>query len=514
LDFDRLKKHLFTLLTLFLLLRIPLSPADAVTRFGVGDQDKIMPAPFEPDDIWFYDSSMSRVTPDMGPNWITVVFRSDPKTGADIVNRRDDIAESFYDPDIAADACFFKLEHGLGDNALRDVIAEINQNECVAYTHPTFRMGDRTYTFFNAFEMEWKTGVSEDVKARLMGQADISWDEHENIYRVNIFRTPFFSAVNLLAEDIHTLSVTPCLAELKPQVRAALTLGIRGANIGDHIPFSLDIRFSDRIRIDPGSFADIRLKPSDIQKELFDTAFTPYDHVGITSESPIRITGHIVFYAPGQFTIPPVEIKYACSECSGDPVRTKETRAIPFKVSSIIPEGAENKLMIPVKDMTLENRLSSYRKESHICLAFSCLSFLVSLCCMIRFVINFRARKKREEASRMNKRGEQSAEHLRAFLNEDPAGPHWLYMADGGRIFRGYLLEIYQITPYQITPYQINGTAAVFFESVRKALPESIASDVCALLKRIDDAAALEMDVYPELEVFRTDMLQMLQIKS
>ncbi len=503
--FDRLKKHLFALFALFLPLCIPLSLADAVTRFGVGDQDKIPPAPFEPDDIWFHDSSMSKKKPDIDPKWITVVFRSDPKAGEEIVNRRDDIAESFHDPDIAVDASFFKLGDGLKDHALQDVIVEINQNECVAYTHPTLRMGGKTYAFFNAFEMEWKTGVSEEMKDRLMDQADISWDEQENIYRVHILQTPFFNAVNLLAEDIHTVSATPYLAELKPQIDVALTLRIHGATIGDHIPFSLNISFSDRIRIDPGSFADIRLKPAGIQKTLFEAVFNPYDHVMITSESPIRITGHIAFYAPGQFMIPPVKVTYACSECSGDAVRTVETRPIAFKVSSIIPEGEENKLMIPAKDMTLEHQAPSCHNRSHVCLALSCLSFLISFFCMIRFVRNFRARKRREEASRMEKRGDASAERLSAFLREGPTGPHWLYMADAGRIFRGHLLEA-----CQITPYQINGSGMVFFESVREALPESVASDVCDLLKRIDDAASLEMDVYPELEAFRGDMLEIL----
>lgn len=493
------------LAALLLLLCIPFSLADAVTKFGAGDQEKRIPAPLEPDGIWFYDSSMSRKTPEVDPNWITVVLRSDdPKTtGENIVKGRDDTAELFYDPDIAEDACFFRLKERPEDNRVQNIIAEISQNESVAYAHPTLRMREKTYLFFNAFEIEWKTGLPQDIKARLMGQAHASWDEQENIYRVNIFQTPFFKAVNLLAEDIRTVSATPYLVELKPQIQAELILGIRGATIGDHIPFSLDIRFSDRIRIDPGSFADIRLKPSDIQKELFDAVFNPYDHVGIASENPIKITGHILFYTPGQFTVPPVRIKYTCSECSGDPVRSTETRPIAFKVASIIPEGSENQLMIPVKKMTAENQLPAYRRQTDICLALSCLSFLISLFCVIRFIGNLRARKKREALLQMNETGEASVKRLRAFLNGAPAGPHWRYMADAGRIFREYLLEV-----YQITRYPINGTGTIFFEEVRDFLPANVASDVFSLLKRIDDAASLEMDIYPEIEAFRKDMMQ------
>ena len=72
---------------------------------------------------------------------------------------------------------------------------------------------------------------------------------------------PFFTALNLLAEDIRVLRATPYLVEIKPSLRAQLSFFMNGGNIGDSVPFTLTITFSDRVSIDPSSLAIINLRP-------------------------------------------------------------------------------------------------------------------------------------------------------------------------------------------------------------------------------------------------------------
>ena len=102
---------------------------------------------------------------------------------------------------------------------------------------------------------------------------------------------PFFKALNLLAEDISVLRVRPYLVELKPSLRVQLALAMNGGRIGDTVPFTFTIQFSDRVSIDPSSIANINLRPATIQKELFDCTFDPYDYTKAVSKSPIIITG-------------------------------------------------------------------------------------------------------------------------------------------------------------------------------------------------------------------------------
>ncbi|MDM8517659.1 hypothetical protein QUF76_15790 [Desulfobacterales bacterium HSG16] len=91
-------------------------------------------------------------------------------------------------------------------------------------------------------------------------------------------------------------------------IMAKFSLSANGGNIGDKIPFLLQIDFVDTFRIDPSSISDINLKPDSIQKELFDIIFASYDPFEIVSKSPVIIKGWMKIYSPGEFVIPSIYI--------------------------------------------------------------------------------------------------------------------------------------------------------------------------------------------------------------
>lgn len=490
------------------------STSYAVTAFSPGTNEKQIPAPFKFNNIWFYNQEKSKVIPDIDLTWITVVFRSGSdknksmflKMAQDMVAQNDDITDLLYDHNLAKDACFFRLRHGFAKNDLKNLIEELNHVEFFSYAHPTIKLNNKTYAYFNAFEIKWKTGADPELKKRLMNQALVSPDKDENVYRVNLFQTDFFKAINLLAEDIHTLSIRPCLAELKPSVRAELLLAINGGNIGDKIPFSFNVTFSDFISIDPSSIANINLRPADIQKEFFEQKSDPYDYVEAASQNPIHITGWIKIFTPGEFVILPVKIKYTCSECSDTQVKTIETKHQPFKISSITPsEYSENKLIIPTELLTPDYRIEFSRKKANTNLVLSCFSFLAGFLCITWFVGKAYALKKQKQRLQLINKQDILAEKLRMFLSKTPSVPHWTYMAEASKILREYLAE-----KYHIPQYPEKGTGQVFFESVRQSLPETLSDIVRGLFRTVDDTVALELDIYPDIEAFKTEITKFL----
>ncbi len=495
-----------------------------VTTFDTDIGAKERPAPFDSDDMWFYDQNMARVIPDMDFDWLSVVFRgglvtpekSDAATEGEalflqrakqIVEAYTEIVDYFYDRNLAMDACFFRLREGLKGKLVGDLIAALNRQSYVAYAHPAIRVGDKTYAFFNAFEMEWKTGVEQEAKDRIMSDAHIAWDKSEYVYRANLSRIPFFKAINLLAEDIHVLKVTPYLVELKPSIRAELAIPISGSDLGDEIPFSLNVVFSELVTIDPSSIANIDLRPAEIQKELFDLKFDPYDYVEASSKSPIKITGWMKFYTPGEFVIPSVKIHYSCSTYSDNRVKSVETDPLPFKVSSIVPPKlAEKNLIVPTDHIDPDYKTEYYQEKARTSLLWSLSFFFIALLCAGWLALRIYQEKREREKLLAAKREDVLAEKLKVFLKEATSGPPAMYMAEVSKLLRAYL-----VAKYGISPYPSGGSGEVFFQSVKDKLPPSLVPKVSTLFKRIDEVVALDLDTLPGIESLRSEALEIIE---
>ncbi len=522
---NRLKNYPIIVLFALIIFGFSVSLSDGVTTFGTDIETNGMPVRFDFDDIWFYDTDMVRVIPDIDLAWITVVFRTglDAPEGStnwsesqalfaqrakEVVGTHDEIIDYFYDRNLAEDACFFKLREGLKQNLLEHLIALVNRHQFVAYTHPTIRVKGRTHAFFNAFGMEWKTGVEQVLREAIMNRAYVSWDKNEYTYRVALSQAPFFKAINLLAEDIHVLKAIPYLVELKPSITAEVMIPISGSDIGDEIPFSLNIAFSELVTIDPSSIANIDLRPTDIQKELFDLKFDPYDYVEAAARSPVNITGWMKFYTPGEFVIPTVKIQYTCSTYSDNKARSVETKPLPFKVSSIVPsKGADKELIIPMDHLEPDYRIEYYQQKGKTDLIFSLLAFFIGLLFAGWLILRIYQEKREREKLLAAKREDVLADKLKAFLMEAPSGPYAAYVGEVSKLLRAYL-----VARYEISPYPSGGSGEVFFESVKDKLPPSLVRKVSTLFKRIDDMVALDLDTFPGIESLRSEVLEIIDV--
>jgi hypothetical protein len=524
---ERLRRAGILILAAILALGAWPSGGDAISNFGVQRESDEAPGAIDLDDIWFYEEDRSRQIPNINLKWIAAAFDEstlapdpgsfepewDPKAvlqerAREIAQEHEQIVDVYYDENLAGDGCFFGLRDGLGEGAVKDLIRALQTTESIAYVHPTLTLQGKTVAYFNAFQMNWKTSVDDASRKALMEQAHVSAEPPGEIYRVDVLAISFFKAINLLAEDVRVLDVTPTFVTLAPTIRVGLSVPLEGCQIGDRIPFAFRVDFSDRIRIDPSSLVNINLRPGQLQKELFDLKFDPYDYVKAASQSPFVLTGWMKIYSPGEFVIPAVEIRYECIPCSDDRVRSIKTEAIPLKVASIVPSKLENpKLAVPTDNVKPVLPTETLQRQARKALWQAMVCFVLAAVLLGWSGRKWAAAKRQREGERAEKREDVLAERLRAWLTQTPTGPQWVYAGDAGRLLREYLDAKYGLAR---APRQASG--AVFFEAVREQVPGRIASRLGPLLQEIDRMIALETVEYPELERWQHDTLELVRL--
>jgi hypothetical protein len=482
-------------------------------------------APFSFDSVWFYREG-TRVVPETSKRWLTVVFdqryisngnnfepTSDTNDGfiqkkaKAIIKSNNRIIEYLYDPNLAEDACFFRMRDGLKLEDVRSLINLLSQDGTINYVHPTLDIDNKTFAFFNAFQVEWKTGADMAQRESLLRASHAVVDETDekgNRYIVDVRAIPFFRAINLLAEDIKVLRVTPYLVEIKPSISTKLSLFMSGGNIGDSIPFTLTITFSERVNIDPSSIATLNLRPPDIQKELFDCTFDPYDYAKAVTKSPIAITGRVRFYAPGEFTIPAVTISYSCPSCSNSTVRSIATEPALFKVSSIIPKDkSKYRLIVATDPVVPDFSLAELNQQSqrYLWLAIICFAGLV-LCAAWLLLLLFKVTAERNRSSE-RKKNTQLAEQLATVLRSTPTSPHWSYLGEVGALLREYLVVLHGID----LKYR-GGSGKQFMETIRAQVTPECFGSLSSIFIAIDNSVALETENYQDIDQLRSEILK------
>ncbi len=499
-----------------------ISESNAVTRFGDGQQTR-PPAPIDVDDIWFYDTAMDKVIPAIDSGWVAVVFvptlQGGDQSNMTVLNKEvivqkakeltqadDKIMDFFYDGNLLEAGAFFQLRDGITPSDLSSLITTLNQHPFVAYAHPVLKIKENRYAFFNAFELEWKTGVSSEIKARILRQAHVVKDKVENVYRVDLGKIPLFKAINLLAEDIHIRKAIPYLVKLMPTIEATLSLPIHGGHVGDAFPFVFQVVFSDSVEIDPGAMAILDVKPTGIQKELVDVRIDPYDYVAVTAQSPIRISGTLKLFAPGEYTIPPIAVRYTCKSCSNSRVRVIETKKVLIRIASIVPAGqVNNDMIIPMDDPLPELNLKNFRHRAYQDFCLSFVAFAVAFLFLAAFIV--RRKKIIDQAKRLQQHApvDIQKDRLRALLKKNPPASHWQYVLELNEALRLYLAA-----QYGFTDNPAGGSGDVFLETIQHTMPNGLVLQLKTVFRIIDRIVSSEMDYSSDLEKLIESVLTVL----
>lgn len=292
-----------------------------------------------------------------------------------------------------------------------------------------------------------------------------------------------------LASFIFLLTSLVFAEESAPDIRAEFSLAIQGGRIGDPLPFVLRIAFSDTIRIDPSAITGMDLKPSGIQKELFDAQFVPYDAVEAAAQSPAELKGWIRFYAPGEYTIPPVAVHYTCLSCPDTQVRSVRTCPTPVKIGSIIHPGDLKKdLIIPLNAPQSDFRIEWHHQKAVHYQLRTVLFFLLAGGCLIwTFVRIYSARKQKEVEKKKLPDSRDLVKQLLLFLETAPDPLHWKFMAQAGMLLRDWL-----VAELGLTRSARGGTGSIFFEAIESQIPVRFRKEIQQILLMADHAAALE----------------------
>ena len=276
---------------------------------------------------------------------------------------------------------------------------------------------------------------------------------------------------------------------------------------------TLTIIFSDRVSIDPSSIATLNLRPPELQKELFDCIFDPYDYAKAVTRSPIVITGRVRFYAPGEFIIPPVKISYSCPSCSNGTdktVRFIETEPVLFKVSSIIPKDqSENRLIVATDPVSPDFRLPALHQQTlrYQWLAIICFGGFV-LCAVWLLLLRRKATVERVRIKE-RKRDGQMAEQLRTLLQATPTVPHWSYLGQVGSLLREYMVAL-----HGIDVKHTGGSGKQFMETIRAHVSGECFDSLSTIFTAIDNSVALESEHCRDIDQLQLEILKAVDLAS
>lgn len=525
LSFFSLKKSSFLLIlgAVCAFLGMVAAESLAVTRFSPDHASKVLPAGFNLNDIWFYNTHRDKAVPDIDLYWMAVVFRAvaDDEDGlspdapmqatvearaGELLDLVDDLTDYYYDKNLAEDACFFSIRPNMTIEGLSSLMTRLNEHDSVAYAHPVLKIEDRRLAFFNAFTLIWKASAGEAEKTAILNQFPVYFDDDDQVFRVDITQKPFFHVVNLLAEDVHVLEAAPCLVGIQPSIQGDLTLEIAGGNIGDRIPFLLRIAFSPRVTLDPSSLATINLRPENIQKELIEISFDPFDYTKAVLNSPVLITGQIKFYAPGDYDIPAVDIKYHCAECSQPQDRSFQTKPVPVKIASIVPESQKDSSLIVLEEPPLLRLpIESIHQSAmiHLAIAAVCLALIIGGAAW--FWLRWASLKKGKERLGLEGRKDMPSERMRLLLDRPSTGDPLKLVAEVNALFRDHLT-----CRYQIPSAPAGGSGTVFWEAIQHHLPLEVGAKAKSILEAIDRMAATELTDEGEMEKIRKTVMEVL----
>jgi hypothetical protein len=251
-----------------------------------------------------------------------------------------------HDPELGPAMAAYRLRRDMPQEVFRTLMTRLQQDPQVKYAHPAWKIADQLYAPLERIEILWKTATTPTQRqALLQNSAALENDEITPSNRQSITIDPCRQSVwqtaNLLAEDISVAQAWPVLMPLIPPVGVQFSLAMNGAMPGTPIPFTFEIRFTDKVKIESSTIANLNLKPGGIFHNLYDISYdVPLSAVDL-NRSPIRITGQIKIYATGEYNLPGIPVYYTDSGAPRTKVQLIKTTEVPVRIAAMIPENQQ-----------------------------------------------------------------------------------------------------------------------------------------------------------------------------
>jgi hypothetical protein len=455
------------------------------------------------DHVWFYDATGALVIPRIDDQWLVVHFREDPVAGDEsdaelppAISRlaarfQKEIVDIVYDPVLDPQLGMFRLRNPDNIGRIAADMARAEGGRLVHHLRPAYVIGATSYALLDAIEIRWKTQAGAKEKAALLSRAGVLAEEatEGDLQRVrsNPCRTSTWATANLLHEDLHVISATPVLAKIEPPVRAALQVGINGATVGAPVPFALEIAFSERVRIEPSTIANLNLCPLELYRNLFRVEYDrPLSSVDVTV-SPIRVEGSLYLYGTGEFVLPEVPVYYRQAGADAAELVMIRTPEVPIRIAAVIPEAA-GRYQLKVAESKEQGLVAQERAPAgrqRLALGFMALGAALLVACLVGLGRRSSAARAPLTPAAGAATGVEHAAVLRELLTAGRTPLGDAEIAAFGRAFRGYLGA-----RCQLPAATLGGGAGVFAATVSPHLPPEIRAAVREVLELLDQRLA------------------------
>ncbi len=462
------------------------------------------------DSPWYIDGKGQRIVPEVTHDWLVVQFRrldeiqasteaaqAEPVPSAetpapDFNTRFADLFDYRLEMPGEEPRSLYRVRPGLPYGAFEALLKRLREAPEVHYVLPVWRIDDKLHAPLNEVEVTWKTIVTPQEREALLHEAGAMTPEgaegqSTETVRIDPCRRAAWQAAVLLAEDLRVLRAVPRLLEIRPPVAVTFLLDINGAMAGTPIPFRLEIRFGDEIKIESATLANLDLKPAGIFQNLYEVNFDqPLSGIDLT-RSPITVTGRLLVYATGEYVIPAVPVFYTDSRTDSRTIRTVKTRNTPIRIGAIVPEttGAYRlKVAEPAPPASLVLPGTVGRLQRAMLLTAAGL-LLLALAATGWLQLRSRLTRSKENGNRLRRR--QSREALVRWLNRDPAAMEMDDYAAFGEALRDYLAE-----SAGLGMNIRGGSHASFLRNLESRLPTAALSQAETVLREIDHLLAGE----------------------
>lgn len=445
--------------------------------------------------VWFYAADGHQVVPKLSEEWLAVRFSAEFATNSDMpaairqFNQRYDeaLADVVYSP-AHSDLALYRFKPTHRSGALSTILA--GDDPTIRYVLPALIVDDETRILGERISVRWKSQLRNERRKQLLRSIgaidyDIDLSAHDEEIVIDPSRMAVWQAANRLAEDVQVVSATPELLDVSPPVTIQFQVDSRGTVAGAAMPFSLDIHFSDTVQIEPGTIANLNLKPQEIYRNLFaidyETSLSSVD----VRHGPIQLRGTLYLYANGEFELPTIPIFYRVEGRDPNKIHRVDTAPVRVRLAALVPEAdGDYRLQVPTSqaDVRVGPTLQP-APLSHADL-WRALIALVLLIAGSVYALSRRARSYQQPTQIVESTTTQLLQHSLASVTRSQ---HFQSLANLGLTLRAYLLDW-----CQAGDLSQGGGVEQFSRQLHPYVPQPWQQQIQQTLHLVDDTLARE----------------------
>jgi hypothetical protein len=326
------------------------------------------------DHPWYLDAKGRQIVPEVTQDWLIIRFHESGAASqrmTDFYNRYpkafDDLVEM---PEAGESTAAYRLRQGLPYGLFDALLQRWRNDSQVHSIQPAWQIEQNLYAPLDKIELQWKTATDRQTRQRLLVNAEtlpgiVAKGPHTEVVTVDPCRRLAWQTAALLGENLYVARAVPLKSPLVPPVAIRFLLDRPGAMAGMPMPFSLEIRFGEGIKIDAATIANLDLNPRGIFHNLYEISFDqPLSAIDL-SRSPIRISGSLRIYASGDYQLPALPVYYTDRRTGDARPMTIRTAYVPIRIASMIPEGSEGYRLQVAAPVTIP-AVSDLQQSGHL----------------------------------------------------------------------------------------------------------------------------------------------------